>query len=325
MRIALDVMGTDNHPEIDIRGGILASKEDDMHVIMVGDRAQIEKELEKQNASSSHIEVVHAEQKIGMTDTPSQVVKGKPQSSMHVGLELVKNEQADAFVSAGNTGAALAIATFEKLHRIRGIKRPALAAVYPFNGRPVVILDIGANSECKPPWLAQFAMMGSIYSHSILGINKPRVALISASESNQIVRETDKLLSQQNDIEYVGSMMPNQIMNDKADVIISDGFTGNILLKSFESTMTFISNMLRNEIKSDLISSMGGLLLRSRFRDLRNQLNPSELGGANLLGVNGVVIIGHGGSDPVAIKNIILTAKTAVEKKVVNSIRSALE
>lgn len=325
MRIALDVMGTDNHPIVDIQGGILATKEANLKIIMIGNEPQIKQELNKHNVNSLNIDIIHTEEKILMTDTPSLVIKSKSHSSMHIGLELVKSKQADAFVTAGNTGATLAIATLNKLQRIRGIKRPALAAVYPFRRKPVTILDIGANSECKPQWLVQFAIMGRIYSENVLGIQDPRIALISADHANQLTIESDQLLGKEPNLNYIGQVKPNKIMDAEADVIVSDGFIGNILLKSFESSMSFTGKMVSKEIKSDVISSLGGLLLKPMFSRLKKQLNPSEFGGAHLLGLNGVVIIGHGGADPTTIKNTIFTAKQSVEKNVVSFMQDAFK
>lgn len=327
MRIALDVMGSDQCPVPDVAGAVLAAKELGYKIYLVGNAKQIEVELQKHQTSGLMIEVVTAEQAILPTDKPSQVGKGKPNSSMHVGMNLVKDGQADAFVTAGNTGAAHAIATLFTLRRIPGVKRPALSGIFPVAGRHIVMLDLGANADSKPDWLVQFAMMGAIYAQNALRLQNARVALLSNGEEegkgNQLIREADQLL-RQSTLNYVGNVEPKEIMRGEADVIVADGFLGNIFVKTFESSVSLLAATIREEIKADPPSMLGGLLLKPAFQRVRRRTDTFEVGGAPLLGVNGVVIIAHGRSNPIAIKNAIRQAALAAEGHVIDAIKDGL-
>ena len=327
MRIALDVMGSDQCPVPDVAGGVLAAKELGHKIYLVGDEQKIQVELQKHHTSGLPIEVVPAEQAIVPTDKPSQVGKGKPNSSMHVGMNLVRDGQADAFVTAGNTGAAHAIATLFTLHRIPGIKRPALSGIFPVAGQHIVMLDLGANADSKPDWLLQFGLMGGIYAQNALGLKNARVALLSNGEEegkgNQLIRDADHLLRQSN-MNYIGNVEPKEIMRGEADVIVADGFLGNIFVKTFESSVSLLVSTIREEAKVDLPSMLGGLLLKPAFQRVRKRTDTFEVGGAPLLGVNGVVIIGHGRSNAVAIKNAIRQAALAVDGHVIDAIKDGL-
>ena len=328
MRIALDAMGSDNCPQPDVAGGVLAAREYGYKIVLVGDEPQIKNEIEKHNISGLNIEIAPAQDQIAMTDKPSVVGKSKPDSSMHVGTTLVKEGAADAFVTMGNTGAALAIATLYTLRRIPGIKRPALSGIYPVLGQYITMLDLGANADSKPEWLVQFALMGSIYAHNTLKLASPRIALLSNGEEegkgNNLIREANAML-QQSKLNYVGNIEPKEVMQMKADVIIADGFVGNIFVKTFETSVKLVSSAIRQEARSDPLSLLGALLMQPAFRRVRKQTDTSEIGGAPLLGVNGVVIIGHGRSNAVAIKNAIHQAALAVEGRVIDTIKSELD
>lgn len=329
MRIAVDAMGSDNYPVPDVEGAILAAQEFNDTIILVGDRNRIKQEFEKYGTHNAKVEVVHAGQTVSMRDKPSTVGKDKPDSSMYVGMNLVKDGRADAFVTAGNTGAALAIATLFTLRRINGVKRPALGSIIRIPGnRSIIILDIGANADCKPDWLMQFAIMGNIYAQNAAGIANPRVALLANGEEegkgNQLIHETTQLLKASN-LNFTGNIEPKEMLQGSADVIISDGFVGNIAIKSLEAMGSALGNLIRDEIRRDPISSIGGLLARAAFRRVYKQIDPFEIGGAPLLGVNGVVIIGHGRSNAKAIKNAIRQARMAVLGQVIRSIHDGIK
>jgi glycerol-3-phosphate acyltransferase PlsX len=327
MRIVLDAMGSDACPTPDVAGAVLAAKELKDTIILVGARDQIERELKQHDTKSLHLDIVHADDAIQMTDKPSLVGKSRSNSSMHVGLGLVQTGQADAFVTAGNTGAAMAVATLHTLHRIRGVRRPALASIIPIVGGRVILLDIGANTDSKPEWLFQFALMGKLYAQLTLGLASPSVALLSNGEEdekgNQLVQEAQALI-QTSDLNFIGQIEPKDMLRGKADVIVADGFVGNIAVKTLEGFGSVLKDLIRTEIRHDLISTVGGLLVRHAFRRIYHQIDPFEIGGAPLLGVNGVVIIGHGRSNARAIKNAIRQAHLAVAGNVVEAIRTGL-
>lgn len=327
MRIALDVMGSDTYPAPDVAGGILANKELGHTVILVGDEKLIEPELKKHGPIPNGIEVVHASDVVTMDDKPSAVGKSKPNSSMHVAMNLIKQGQADAFVTMGNTGAAMAIATLHTLRRIAGVRRPALSAIFPIAGSHVIMLDLGANADSKADWLAQFAVMGKIYAENALGMANPRIGLLSNGEEegkgNHLIHEANTLIRDL-PINYIGNIEPKDIMMGKTDVIIADGFLGNIFLKTFEATGSFLTNIIRDEARTDVLSMLGGLLLKPAFGRVKKRTDTSEVGGAPLLGVNGVVIIGHGRSDAVAVKNAVRQAGYAVKGGVVEAIKQGI-
>lgn len=328
MRIVVDAMGSDDHPGPDVAGAVLAAQEYGDTLIVVGDEAALKRELAQHATNGLKIEVVHASDAITMEDKPSVVGKSKPNSSMHVGMNLVRDGQADAFVSAGNTGAALAVATLYSLRRIPGVKRPALSAIIRVRGRSVILLDVGANADSKPDWLAQFALMGDIYAKSLLGVTRPRVGLLSNGEEegkgNDLVREAGPLLRAL-PLNFIGNVEPKDLVKDHADVIVSDGFVGNIMLKSLEAATSMVINLLREELMSSVVTKVGAALSRPAFKSVARQIDPFETGGAPLLGVNGVVIIGHGRSNATAIKNAVGQARKAVQGGVIESIRAGLE
>lgn len=328
MRIALDAMGSDACPVPDVEGGVLAARELAHTILLVGDETQIRRELSKYPTEGLPIEVVAAAQTVLPTDKPSVVGKSKPQSSMHVGMNLVKEGRADAFVTVGNTGAAHAIATLYTLKRIPGVRRPALSGIYPVPNGHIVMLDLGANADSKPDWLVQFAVMGKLYAQHALKLDNPRVALLSNGEEegkgNQLIRDTDVLLRKLA-LNYVGNVEPKDIMRGAADIIVADGFLGNIFVKTFEASVSMLGQTIREEIKSSPISMLGGLLLKPVFSRVRKRTDTFEVGGAPLLGVNGVVIIGHGRSNAIAVKNAVRQAAVAVEGRVIEAIRNGLQ
>ena len=327
MRIVLDAMGTDERPVNDVTGGIMAAREFKETIIFVGDKVRVEAEIAKHDTRGLSIEVVHAEDEIVMADKPTVVVKSKTQSSMHIGMNLVKDGKADAFVSAGNTGAMHAIGTLKTLRRIPGIERPALTAIYPVNGKNVILLDVGANPDSKVEWLGQFALMGSIYAKTALGIANPRVVTLNNGaedeKGNELTKEAYEYLSKL-PINYQGHLEPKEMTKNQADVIVMDGFVGNIFIKTFEAAISYFTETIRQELTADLLSKIGGAIARPAFRRVRSHIDPREVGGAPLLGLNGLVIKAHGGSDAYSIRSAILQAKRAVAGNTVEEIRKGL-
>lgn len=328
MRIVLDAMGSDHNPGPDVEGAVLAARAFGDTVILVGDETLIRTELQKHATDGLTLEVVHAPEKVTMTDKPGVVGRAKPQSSMHIGMELVRDGKGDAFVTAGNTGAALSIATLHTLKRIRGIHRPALTALMKINNHPIILLDVGANADCKPEWLAQFGWMGSLYAERALGTTRPRVGLLSngeeAGKGTVLVQEAAELLGQRG-VNFIGNVEPKEILNGGVDVTVMDGFSGNILIKTLEAMGSTLFNLIRQELMADLRSKLGGLFAKPAFRRVYRQVDPFEIGGVPLLGVDGVVIIGHGRSNAIAIKNAIGQARSAVSGQIVDAIRESLE
>ncbi len=323
MRIAVDVLGTDQRPVPDIEGAVLASRMISSEIILVGPEDIISKELAKHQFATSKIHIVAAAEEITMADKPSIVGKSKPNSSLHVGMNLVRDGQADAFVTMGNTGAAHAIAMLFSLKRIPNVKRPALSVIFNIGEKPVIFLDIGANADCKPDWLQQFAIMGDVYAQKAVGIVMPRVALLSNGQEegkgNELIREASDLLMT-SDLNFIGNIEPTEIFRGGADVIVCDGFAGNILIKTFEATARYMSSVIREEITRQPLTSVGGLLVRPAMDRVRQRIDPVKIGGAPLLGVRGVVIIGHGSSNAEAVKHAILQAEKAVNGRIIQAI-----
>lgn len=327
MHIALDAMGTDSRPLSDIAGGVLAANEFGDTIVLVGDQRQIEAELKNHEICAGKIEILHAPVDIAMDARPTEVLKSAATSSIHVALDAVKSGEVDAFVTMGNTGAVHAIATLKTLRRIPGVKRPGLSALFPVNNHRMIFLDVGANTDVKPEWVKQFAVMGSIYAQLVLDYPKPRIALLSngaeATKGNLMIREAADLL-RRSKMNFVGNVEPVQLMNSVADVIVMDGFVGNIVLKMFEATAHYVATLIRQEFRNDALSMLGGALAKPAFNRIRRKVDTSEIGGAPLLGVNGVVIIGHGQNSAIGIKNAIQQARTAVKANVIGAIRSGI-
>lgn len=326
MRIALDAMGSDDNPVPDVAGGVAAAREFGEEIILVGDEAVLSAELAKHETSGLKITIQHASQVVTMMDKPRDVVRAKPDSSMHVGMNLVKAGAADAFVTAGNTGGALAIAMLGTLRRIPGIKRPALGFFFPTEQRPL-ILDGGANADSTPEHLLQFGQMGSLYAARVRGISNPRVGLISNGEEegkgNKLIQETAPLMAASN-LNFVGNIEPKDLLRGAADVGVTDGFVGNMIMKTAEATASYLVGLLRQNLTASVRTKAGALLARPAFTALRAALDPDEIGGVPLLGVDGVVIIGHGRSNAHAIKQAIGQARRAVAFKIVDAIKEGV-
>ncbi len=332
IRIVVDAMGSDSYPTPDVEGAVMASREYGIEVILVGDEAKIKPVLAAQSPGNLPIRIIHAPEMLTMEDKGEDLAfKARhkaAQNSMAVGIDLVKKGEADAFVTAGNTGAAMVTSLF-RLGRIRGVERPALAPVFPTATGSCVVLDIGANPDCEPNNLLQFAIMGSIYAEKVRGVKKPKVGLISNGEEegkgNHLVKETTPLLKSSG-LNYFGNVEGKEVIGGKVDVAVTDGFTGNVMLKSSEAIAKLVVDKIRETIKNGNFSTkIGGLLVRPALGTIKKVLDPSEEGAAPLLGVNGLVFIAHGRSDAFAIKNAIRVAKNAVEANVLNAIKIAIE
>lgn len=328
MKIVLDAMGSDEYPVPDVAGAVQAAREWGDEIILVGREELIRGELEKHDTAGLPLEIVHAPDVIEMDDAPAWAAREKKNSSMHVGMGLVRDGEAEGYVTAGNTGGVLAVATLHTLKRIRGVKRPALATIMPMPAGHFITLDMGANADCRPEYLLQFALMGVIYARAVLDRAAPRVALLSngeeAGKGNALIKEATKLF-QESDLNFVGNVEPKEAIACEADVVVHDGFTGNIFIKSIEATAKMLTDLIREEIKAAPLTALGGLLAKPAFKRVGNRVDPFEVGGASLLGVNGVVIVAHGRSNARAMKNAIRQARKAIGGGVVEAIRSGLE
>jgi phosphate acyltransferase len=310
--IALDAMGADKAPEPEIRGAILACRTLPVRVHLVGLQERLRPLLnEYLDGERLPIDIVHASESIGMDEKAAHAVRAKRDSSMRVGLRLVREKKVAGFFTAGNTGAAMATAKMV-LGALPGVDRPALAMIMPTTvGSPCVLLDVGANVDCKPQNLEQFAVMGEMYARSVLKISRPRVGLLSIGEEegkgNELTSESFPLLKQL-PINFIGNVEGRDIYNGHADVIVCDGFVGNVALKTSEGLTKLVRDMLKQSLTTTVTAQVGALLSRKAFNAFKKRLDPSEYGGAPLLGVRGVCIIGHGSSNERAIFNGIRVA-----------------
>jgi phosphate acyltransferase len=325
--VALDAMGGDHAPRVEVEGAILAARELGVRVLLVGIEAAVREELHRHRHRALPIEVVHAPEVIAMSDSPSQAFRRKKDSSVHVAARLVRDGQADALVSAGNTGAVMTVARFV-IGTLPSVDRPALAAAFPnMKERISVILDVGANVDSKPEHIEQFAVMGEIYFRAIWGVRRPRVALLSIGEEeakgNELTREAANRLKHSS-LNFVGNVEGRDVFRGNVDVVVCDGFIGNIALKLSEGLVEHIGAMLKKAIKSSLTSQIGYALSKRAFDDFRKRTDYSETGGAPLLGVRGITVIGHGRSNANAIKNAIRVAGDLCRSRVNEKIEQEL-
>ncbi len=332
MRIAVDAMGSDQFPLPDVQGAVMAAREYGVEILLVGDEARVRPVLEAQNAAGLPIRLIHAPEMLTMEDKGMALVlkarRPQAQNSMAVAIDLVKNGEADAFVTAGNTGAAMTTAYF-RLGTLAGVDKPALAPVFPTATGSCVVLDVGANPDCKPENLLQFAIMGATYAEVVRGVKNPLVGLISNGEEegkgNELVRATTPLLKASG-LNFYGNVEGKEVIGGKVDVAVTDGFTGNVLLKTAEAVAKLLTDKIKEAIKQGGPTALlGGMLVRPALGKVKQLLDPSEHGAAPLLGVNGLVFIGHGRSDAIAIKNAIRVAKEAAESGVLEALRTAIE
>jgi len=321
-KVVLDAMGSDHAPQAEIDGALAAARDFGVGVILVGQTHKIEPELRRcgwRRDGDRGIELVEAPEVIKMDDPVAISVRRKKKSSLRIGTKLVKEGRADGFVSAGNTGAAMATAKMV-IGTLPGVDRPALAALIPTrSARPVLLLDVGANSECKPHHLVQFAIMGDAYSRAVLGNMKPSVGLMSIGEEeakgNELTKEAFPLLRQLSGINFVGNVEGRDVFSGMVDVIVTDGFTGNVMLKLSEGLTEAMLSMLKHELTATAVTKAGAVLAKPAFRNIKRRLDYSEYGGAPLLGVSRIVVIGHGRSNARAIRNAIRTVKEFSENR----------
>jgi len=314
VRVAVDAMGGDHAPEVVIEGALQAARSTpgELEVMLVGPEHELRSRLGAVSESLA-ITFVDAPEVIGMDEPPAAAAKGKPRSSIHVGIAAHREGRADAFISAGNTGAVMAVALIG-LGRIEGVSRPALPGIFPSTGGPCVVLDVGANMDCRPEHLVQFAQMGRIYVEHVLGIQAPRVALLNVGEEpgkgNEAAKVAHTQLSELPDIHFVGNVEGRDLMQNIADVVVCDGFVGNILLKFGESMTTVLPALIRQEVASRGVSGAdaSSAMLQQVLGAVMKRFSYEEFGGSPLLGINGTVLIGHGGSSAKAIARLIETA-----------------
>jgi glycerol-3-phosphate acyltransferase PlsX len=314
-------MGGDHAPEQVVLGASRAA-ERGLDVTVVGQPEQLGPLLE----DHPRLRLVPASEVIGMDEHPTQAVRSKPDASLNVCARLCSRGEVDAWVSAGNSGAVMAAALLVQ-GRVRGVTRPALGTVLPTRGRPTYFLDVGANVDCRPDFLVQFASMGSVYAERVLGRPQPKVGLLSNGEEetkgDERVREAHERLRRAR-LNFVGNLEPKDVLAGAADVVVADGFIGNVAIKMAEATAELLFGILREEIPRSVAGKVGGLLIRSQVARIRRRLDWREFGGAPLLGIDGVVVVAHGRSDARAIENAIWVATQAVEADLVGKIREAL-
>ncbi len=331
MKVALDAMGGDHAPAVNIGGAIDALRYYPklQHLYLVGDESQLKIECARQglDLGNGRVSIVHAEEVIGMSEPGAKSVRRKKQSSINIAMEMVKEGRADAFVSAGNTGAAVASATL-KLRTLPGVDRAGIATAIPNEHSLCHILDAGANPEAKPEHLVAYAVMGTAYARNVLGVKNPKVGLMSNGEEDEkgttFTKETFKLLKETPGIEFVGNVEGRDLFETELDVVLCDGFVGNVMLKTVEATAKAVSKWLKAEIKGNPLRLCGAMLAKGAFKALKEKGNYETYGGSPLLGVNGVVIIAHGSSSALAIRNAVRVAMETVAVKVNARIEEAM-
>jgi glycerol-3-phosphate acyltransferase PlsX len=326
IKIAVDSMGSDNAPYSEVEGSVQAAKAYDVHVVLVGKEPVLAPILKEAGGAGLSIEIQNATQVIEMDEPPALAIRKKKDSSIRVAAKLVRDKTASGLVSAGNTGAVMATSKMV-FGSVPGVDRPALATVLPTLTGHAVLLDVGANVTCKPHHLVQFAVMGHLFSKKIVGVDSPRVGLMSVGEEetkgNELTREVHQALKRLH-FNFIGNVEGRDIYNGRADVIVCDGFTGNVALKTSEGLIEAVLKLLKDELSSNLQAKLGALLSQQSFKRLKKRLDYSEYGGAPLLGLRGVTIICHGRSSSNAIKNAIRVAKDFAENQVNTKLESEL-
>ncbi|GAA5343079.1 MAG: phosphate acyltransferase PlsX [Anaerolineaceae bacterium] len=323
--IVLDAMGSDERPKPELAAAVLSTQTDDIDLILVGDEQTLSSGLAAQPGDKSHIRIVHAPEAIDMTDH-IQEARAKKQNTMQVGMELVKQGEAQAFVTAGNTGMAMYFGT-KIFGLMPGVIRPCLSTTFPVKGGKAVILDVGANAECRPEFLVQFGQMGQVYARIMINRTNPTVGLLSNGEEegkgNDLVREAGPLMRQQVP-GFIGNIEGKEFFGGKVDVAVTDGFTGNVLMKSSEALGKLLFETLKEELMRSTRTKLGALLAKPAFDSVRKLIDPSEVGAAPLLGLDGLVFVGHGRSDAKAMVSAINQARIAIELNLLESLRKAI-
>jgi glycerol-3-phosphate acyltransferase PlsX len=329
VKIAVDAMGGDFAPLEIVKGAVIAAREYNVPILLVGKEDLIKIELSKYDIRGLDIEIKHAEEIIGMDESPGKALRSKKNSSIVLTVEAVAKGQAQALVAAGSTGAAMA-ASLLGLGRLPGIDRPAISCLIPTLKKPIVLIDAGANSDCEPKMLYQFAIMGRIFAKSVLGYENPSVGLMNIGEEegkgNELVKETYNILkSHKEDLNFIGNIEGRDIVKGDCHVIVCDGFVGNVILKVVEGVATMMFNLIKEQFTSSIYAKILGLLVKPLFKNIKAKVNYEEYGGALLLGVKGITVISHGSSKAFAIKNAIRVAKEAVENDINGKIISTYE
>lgn len=329
-RIAIDAMGGDHAPAEIIAGAIRAKEELDVDILLVGESEQIEDYLKQHTTSRPPLEIVPSEGTIEMHEEPLSGLRRKPKASINVAMDLVKQKRADAVVSAGHSGAAMASALL-RLGRLPGIDRPAIGAIFPtiVANKSVLILDVGANVDCRPKFLEQFAVMGSTYSQYVLGVSEPKIGLLNigeeSSKGNELALRTHQRLQENNQISFIGNAEGRDVLSGNFDVIVCDGFVGNVLLKFAEAVGEIVLQILKEELPQGIRGQLGTALLKPNLKRLKQRVDHAEHGGGLLLGVAGVCIISHGSSQAPSVFNAIRMAKEAVDHNVIGEIQTRMD
>ncbi len=327
MKIVLDAMGSDGYPEPELVAAVSAAETWGEEILLVGKESLLAPRLAELNKRNAPVRIVDAPDVLEMDEKPVEAARRKPKNSMAVGLELVKSGEGQAFVSAGNTGGVMFNAV-RTLRRIDGVQRPAMTVLFPVKGGRAVVLDTGANVDCRPEFLLQFAVMGSVYAQKVLGLEKPRVGLLSNGEEpgkgSQLVKDTHPLLVQSG-LNFVGNIEGKEIFNGSVDVVVTDGFTGNILLKSSEAIGKFLLDTIKEQLMSSTIAKIGGMLVKPSLKGVKKLMDPSEIGAAPMLGVDGLVLVSHGRSDAKAMTSSIRVARQLVEANLLDALRTAIK
>ncbi|MDP0488127.1 MAG: phosphate acyltransferase PlsX [Fusobacterium sp. JB020] len=328
MKIVVDGMGGDKGSKEVLKGIKKALEEKkDIEIIVVGQENKLSEILKEMNFSDKRLTIVNADEIIKMDDEPVAAVREKKNPSINVGLGLVKKGEADAFVSAGNTGALISASQL-KLRRIKGILRPAIATVFPSKKGKIVFMDVGATADTKPEYINQFAIMGTEFAKEILKIDFPKVSLLNIGseegKGNEVTRQAFDLLKENKEINFVGNIESREMMFGDVDVIVSDGFTGNMVLKTSEGVANYIFSVLKEEIKKSFFAKIGVIFLKKALKSMKNKLDSSEYGGALFLGLNGISIKAHGNSDYIGIKNAIIVADSFANNKFVEKLKNKI-
>jgi len=326
MTIILDAMGSDNYPNPEIIGALEVNKTLGDDIVLVGDEKLINDEMVKLGVDTDCFEIVNAPETVEMWEKPVAAARKKPNNSMAVGIRLVKDGIGSSFVTAGNTGGAM-FNGLRILGRIKGVQRTPLSVIFPTRKGKCIVLDIGANADCRPDFLVQFAIMGSIYANFINNIDAPRVGLISNGEEpgkgNKLVQDTYKLL-ENGPVNFIGNVEPKELFAGDVDVVVADGFTGNVLVKGSEAISKFMVDILKESLMGSFRTKIGALLAKPAFDKLKSIVDPSEVGAAPLLGLDGLVLVGHGRSDSRAIASSLRLAKQATDSGLVEKMHAGI-
>ena len=327
MAIVLDAMGSDQYPDPEVHAAVQIARESGEEIILVGNTAVVEPKLKALNPGSLPIRLVHADEMIEMEEHAVEAVKRKPNNSMAVGMRLVKSGEASAFITAGNTGGAYFNAV-ANLRRMSGISRPALTTPIPTRTGTAIFIDNGANADCRPEFLLEFGLMGHVYANKVLGLSAPRIGLLSNGEEegkgSQLVKDAYPLLASSG-LNFIGNVEPKEVFAGAADVIVSDGFTGNVFIKTSEAVAKLITDILKEGIQASWLRKLGYLFVKPAFGPLKSKLDPAEIGAALLIGVNGLVFIGHGRSDARALCSAIRRAQRAAQSDLMSALHNAIQ